>query len=213
MIAQILNASCATQIPEGESGLWHIFKQELQYPAIGIYRGNPVSVQAGTYTHLARWTLATLHHDNGEVVMEDHEQELLTHLQFMLKASGHVLVCGLGLGCVTRGLLANPNVDHVTVLEKSRDVMDLVAPYMPTDRLTIVDDADALKWTKTENLKAFDCVWHDIWSDPDEHQPHLDVLHAQLIVNCQNRIERQGAWNLNRKTKRELIRLGVNIIA
>jgi hypothetical protein len=36
--------------------------------------------------------------------MNDFPQELKKHLDFVLRARGRVLVTGLGLGCVVRGL-------------------------------------------------------------------------------------------------------------
>lgn len=142
--------------------------------------------------------------------MEDTPFELKKHLSFMLQAHGRVLVTGLGLGCVVRGLLANPNVDHVTCIERSSDVLKLVEPYMPQDRLTIIQ-ADALEWTKT-NKERFDFAWHDIWTDRDQGEPHLDLWHTHLIFNCLDKVGRQGAWNYNR-TARRLIARKIKLIA
>src|SRR4051812_44820827 len=58
-----------------------------------------------SYTLLERATLATMHRDFGECVMEDSARELRRHLPVLLVARGRVLVSGLGLGCVLRGLL------------------------------------------------------------------------------------------------------------
>ena len=136
--------------------------------------------------------MATMH-THGEVVMEDTPFELNNHLDFMLKAKGHVLVTGLGLGCVIRGMLANGHVDHVTCIERSQDVLDLVAPHMPaTDRLEIIK-ADALEWTKG-TTQRFDCAWHDIWTDRDVGEPHLAQSHTSLIKNCAPKVNFQGAW-------------------
>jgi hypothetical protein len=77
---------------------------------------------------------------------------------------------------------------------------------MPIDRLTIIK-ADALKWTAT-NTEHFDCAWHDIWTNVDAGQPHLDVWHAKLFQNCRGVVKRQGAWAFDRACKRIMIEHG-----
>jgi len=44
---------------------------------------------------------------------------------------GRVLVAGLGLGLVVHGLLDNIDVDSITVIEKNKDVIDLIYPLLP----------------------------------------------------------------------------------
>lgn len=202
---RLLAAMKAEAIPEGWSGLWEITKQRYENDVVSNRFGKEVLLPAGTYTWLRRWTASTLH-DGGAVVMEDTPFELKTHLGFVLRAFGNVLVTGLGLGCVTRGLLANPRVSHVTVIENSPDVMKLVAPYMPSERLTIIE-ADALKWT-AGNIERFDCAWHDLWTNHDEGEPHLDVWHVRMFKNLTGRVKHQGAWALRRDIKSQLIRHG-----
>jgi spermidine synthase len=142
--------------------------------------------------------------------MEDTPFELRKHLQFMLQARGRVLITGLGLGCVIRGCLANPAVEHVTCIENSPDVLKLVAPYMPTERLSIIE-ADALEWTAL-NREPFDCAWHDLWTDRDNGEPHLDLWHTRLIYNCRQQIKRQGAWAYSRLGKYWLRKAKIDLI-
>jgi hypothetical protein len=44
---------------------------------------------------------------------------------------GKVLVAGLGLGLVTHELLNNIDVDSMTVIERNKDVIDLIFPLLP----------------------------------------------------------------------------------
>lgn len=195
----------ADNIPPGESGLWYIEKRSFPEGAVGVRHGIEVASPAGTYTYLFRWTESTLH-QGGDLVMEDTPWELSTHIGFILQAHGRVLVTGLGLGCVVRGLLANPAVNHVTCIENSPDVLKLVAPYMPSDRLEIVEE-DAFRWVSTHPLD-FDCAWHDLWTNRDTGEPHLDIWHADLLFKCRHAIPQQGAWAFNRDIKRRMIEKG-----
>lgn len=162
---------------------------------------------AGNYTQLFRWTEETLH-KIGELVMHDFPDELNTHLNFMLKAHGEVLITGLGLGCVARGCLENPNVKAITVIERDKDVLKLVLPHcFPNhrERVTIIED-DAIEWAK-RNVRLgfadkFDCAWHDIWNDPDKKEPHLAILHTRLLMELGKNIPMQGAWAYPREYRK-----------
>lgn len=193
-IDQILQAMRADTVPSGESGTWIVEKWNL---AKGVLGPRDVFVPPGSYTTLRCATDETVH-VGGECVMVDHEAELRTHLAFILKARGHVLVTGLGLGCVVRGLLSRPEVEFVDVVEIEQSVIDLVGRYMPTDPRLRIHHADALKF---DAPGPWDFAWHDIWCDGNER---LAVLHAELIWNFYARVKpgNQGAWNFPRKFKR-----------
>ncbi len=204
---QYIEAMKAEAIPAGESGLWFIQKIDLPKGKLSIHEGEYIDTPPGQYTFLRRITDSTLYnYPPGDVVMEDTPHELKTHLGFVMRAHGTVLITGLGLGCVIRGLLSNPNVEHITCIENSEDVLKLVAPHMPVNRLTIIE-ADALRWTK-QNCQKFTCAWHDLWTDRDNDEPHLDVWHAKLFANCRRAVEHQGAWAFNRAAKELLQRKG-----
>jgi spermidine synthase len=79
-------------------------------------------------------------------------------------------------------------------------------PKPPTERLTIIE-ADALRWT-AQNKQRFDCAWHDLWTNRDNGEPHLDVWHARLFVNCRRTVKRQGAWAFDRSARTLMVRHG-----
>jgi hypothetical protein len=196
---RILSAAKANDIPAGASGLWTVRKLIVEKPTMALREGKLVEIPPGLFTYLLCYTTATLHQE-GECVMHDTPDELNTHLDFMMRARGRVLITGLGLGCAVRGCLANPAVRHVTCIEKSRDVLKLVAPYMPQDRLSIIH-ADAIEWT-ARNKVRFDCAWHDLWSNPDMHEEHLQIMHSHLLANVCHFADFQGAWAFPRDSKR-----------
>jgi hypothetical protein len=196
---KILAAMRADSIPAAKDGLWYIMKQTYHKRAVGLQDGKPVDVPPGSYTFLIRWTTATLH-THGDTVMHDCPHELNSHLNFVLRAHGHVLVTGLGLGCVARGLLANPRVRFVTVIEMSKSVLRMVYPHMPTKRIQILR-SDATRWVK-QNRRKFDCAYHDLWSDPDAGDPKLQLMHSRMMSHLGMRAPVQGAWAHPRWSKR-----------
>jgi hypothetical protein len=199
----IIEAARADSIPEGSSGLWIVKKLTYPQNQWTKHREKVVVLPAETYTHLIRITTEKMHLSiPGDIVMEDTPFELKTHLNFMMKAYGKVLVTGLGLGCVVRGLLVNPNVEHITCIEKSASVLNLIAPYMPKKRLNIIQ-ADALVWCKLSTDK-FDCAWHDLWTCREDGEPHLQNWHMKLLFDCRKKIGFQGAWNFPRWLSRRM---------
>lgn len=198
--AEYLETMKADAIPAGWAKLWFVHKFTVDKDTLTNRHGKAIVLPAGVYTYLRYLTEATLYDDQpGSVVMEDTPFELATHLGFVMHAHGNVLVTGLGLGCVLRGLLKNPNVNHITCIENSKDVLKLVSPHMPTDRLTIVE-ADALQWALT-NKQQFDCAWHDLWTNREKGEPHLDLWHQRLFMHCRTYVKQQGAWAFDRRAK------------
>jgi hypothetical protein len=201
--AQLLAAARADGIPVGTSRLWFVRKYELGESLTVTREGKLVTTPAGSYTQLFCATLNKLHEfPAGELVMDDTPGELNKHLDFMLRAHGDVLISGLGLGCVTRGCLANPNVRSVTVIEREPDVLYLVAPHMTNPRLTIVV-SDALRYIEATDHR-YDCAWHDLWSNPDNDEQHLQRTHLHLLMAMRERVKFQGAWEFPRLFKRLL---------
>lgn len=205
--AEYLPAMSASAIPEGESYLWLITKLNFPEGKLCYRHWKPITLPRGTYTYLTFLTdEKLLRTPPGEVVMEDTPFELRTHLGFVMNAYGRVLVTGLGLGCVIRGLLVNPDVEHITCIENSEHVLRLVAPHMPTDRVTIIQ-ADALEWC-AQNRSQFDCGWHDLWTNREVGQPHLDAWHQRLLLDCRRYVKHQGAWAYDRSLRTYLKRRG-----
>lgn len=197
--AEYLEAARATMIPEGESGLWYVKRWSIKNPTLAPGPNHTVRlIDPGTYTCLLRYTDATLH-KGGELVMHDVKQELVKHLIFMMRARGRVLITGLGLGCVLRGVLLNPAVESVVVVENSPDVIKLVWPHIAhAGRATLVT-ADATEYTKHVKGGEFDCAWHDLWVDEEpENSRCLQVLHMGMICDLADKVSMQGAWEFPR---------------
>jgi hypothetical protein len=177
-----------SSIPPGKSGEWSVeqFTVEPRDAAlenlrmtIGGYGHR--RVPPGTYTRLTRgpWNC----------VMSDTPAEIMDHVEPVRRATGSVLITGLGLGIVVRAVLLKPGVTDVTVIERSPDVMALVAPHVSDPRLTIIQ-ADAFEW-KPPKGKRWDVVWHDIWDDIcSDNLEGMGRLHRKFARRC----GWQGSW-------------------
>jgi len=198
-------------IPEGESGQWSVKRftvseEEAKFErlrAVISFSGGGRGVPAGTYTGL--------YHRNS-VVMSDTPNEIRDHLGFIIRAKGRVLIHGLGLGMCAAAVLKKEEVTHVTVVEKSPDVIKLVGPSMVAlakekagkacvlrsgtghfdlgePVLTIKLD-DCFTW-KPKKGERWDVVWHDVWDDIcTDNLPEMAKLHRRFGRRC----DWQGSW-------------------
>lgn len=118
-------------------------------------------VPPGTYTRL-------LH--NGNTIMSDTPDELEDHRRVVEEARGSVLIAGLGLGCVVKGLLSNPDVDSIDVVE----IDDTLITVMPKHALWLQDPRVNLHhasiFTWGHSGRRWDFAWFDIWPDISPEQ-------------------------------------------
>jgi hypothetical protein len=204
----------ACRVPEtvqpARAGLWEICRMSLD-----DMPGDPYSLTYQLFEHtlgsriapfrsitmLFRDTMATLHRDRGECVMEDSPEELRRHLPILLAARGRVLVSGLGLGCVVRGLLAKPEVEHVDVVEISYSILQLASAEFADDPRVTIHHGDALtiEWPARTR---WEYAWHDVWSE----QEALALVHARLFARYQQMCNKQGAWMMPRAATRRMPR-------
>jgi hypothetical protein len=175
--------------PEGVSGVWKVekftvTKEQAEFDALrGMFHGGRC-VPAGTYTGLFR---------NGEVIMSDTPDEIRDHLSFIYAAKGKVLIVGLGLGVVARAVLEKPEVEHVTVMDNSEDVMNLVRHTLEQrygDRVDFVL-ADVMEY-KPSKSEYWDYAWFDIWDNLcSDNLPQMAILGRRFN---KNRCGDAGFW-------------------
>lgn len=211
--ADILRAMRADMIEPASDGLWTVNRIEVDQfvqKCLSVHYSNkrvPGVPPLGTYTHLWCLTEASIGRAYakypGENVMNDFPYELAKHLEFIMRARGRVLVTGLGLGCVVRGLLARGAANEIHVVERSEHVIRLCGASVADRRVTIhrMDARHELPPGK------FDFAWHDLFSADDE--PHLQVIHMELIGRLVGRVKVQGAWAMPRRHRRPLREMGV----
>jgi len=102
---------------------------------------------------------------DGELAMTDAPFCLRNYVHFVEAAEGDVLLTGLGLGCLVRGLLRKPGVRSITVLELHAEVLELVGPHHRDARVELIH-ADALEWSPPSG-RRWDVAMLDITDDRD----------------------------------------------
>ncbi len=193
----IAAAKVPASIPSGTWGLWTIRR-------VCVPEDSPERARVGhpVLTSLHKVTEATLNTEFGDVIMEDSAIELRKHLPIWMAARGRVLVSGLGLGCVVRGLLLKPEVETVTVVEIDPTILRIVGPEFERHPKVRLVRGDALTYHWPEQVR-WDFAWHDLYTD-EGNGVALHCLHLKLMARLRDRVCRQGAWALPRMAKRFL---------
>lgn len=97
---------------------------------------------------------------NGSIMMSDTGMERHSNMGVVRKARGRVLIGGLGLGMIIHPIAAKSEVESITIIEKSPDVIKLVAQTLPK-KATVIE-ADIFEWKPPKEVK-YDCLYFDIW--------------------------------------------------
>ncbi len=169
-------------VPEGVCGNWRVetFSVSEDDSSRTMFRPGQF-VPKGTYKRLMR---------GGTVVMSNTPMEIRTNWEIVRRARGHVLINGLGLGMVVHQILKKPEVESLTVVEASEDVISLVSPTYISDPRFSVIHADAFAYIPPKEVR-FQAVWHDIWDYIcADNLPEMAKLHRKYG----RRTEWQGSW-------------------
>lgn len=135
------------------------------------------------------------------VWMTTMPQEVEQHIRQLKGFHGTVLVGGLGLGVAVAILEKMPKVKKIIVVEKSKDVINLVWPYLPKRKTSIVNDDlyHYLEEAKANSCHC-DCAFYDIWCPTGEavlveHTMPLRRLSEGVVtsrIECWNEDEMIG---------------------
>lgn len=111
-----------------------------------------------------------------KTVMSDTLMERLSNQDVRDNANGRVLIAGLGLGMILHPIVSKPEVTSITVFEKEQDVIDLIAPTLPKQKIEVIR-GDIFDY-KPATSEKFDTIYFDIWPSRDlENLNEIRKLH------------------------------------
>lgn len=180
-------------IPEGKIG-----DAEIVHYAVSKHESIMSSFRRGDQ-YCPEGKYATLK-VGGRLMMSDTRFEHNTNYEVKRRACGDVLIAGLGIGMVLHPILSNPNVRRVTVIEKSADVIALVAPHvqpkeLAAKKLTVVH-ADIFDWKPIKGTR-YDVIYFDIWPDVcTDNLEEIAKLHRRFksYKNSDNPCAWMSSW-------------------
>lgn len=96
-----------------------------------------------------------------DCVMSDTPMEKETNRDFVRNAHGNVLIGGLGIGLIILAIQDKEDVKQITVVEKNREVIELVGKQLPLNsKVNIVND-DVFEY---KPLLKHNTIYMDIWN-------------------------------------------------
>lgn len=112
------------------------------------------------------------------VIMSNTPMERKTHIEAINKAKGNVLVAGLGLGMYLQNIKDKEEVTSITVIEKSKEVIELIAKYFKDCQKIKIINEDIFNYTP--DIK-FNFAFLDIWSDiSEDNLVEFDILREKF---------------------------------
>ena len=129
-----------------------ISKYHSQLTLLKAKRNNRLEdyIKDGTYKRL---------YFDGKLLMSNTQMEINSHLEAFCRATGTVLIAGLGLGMYLYIIKDLKDVKRIIVVEKEKDIIDLIGKYFIDDKIEIIN-ADIFEYETDEH---FDFIWIDIW--------------------------------------------------
>ena len=130
------------------------------------------------------------HYDYIKVWMAGSNEERQLYLPLYSKCdkliNGKVLIAGLGLGLDLLNVISNPNVKEIVLIEKQKEIIDLVWPYVLHDKTKLIHK-DIFEFLRTTD-EQFDLIYFDIFpggrmSFPEEADK-LEKLARQRLRLC-----------------------------
>ena len=173
-------------IPDNRIGDWEVSTfvvSEFSAFRFNIKMNKNRSIVAGKYKKLTY---------KNEIVMSNTPAEINDHFYFIEKAKlgGSILINGLGLGVAVVEILKSKLVTDITIIEISKEVIELSSQIFKHDKRVNIINADAMTWISPENIK-YNAVWHDIWNDIcGDNIKDMTKLHKKY---CQ-KTHWQGSW-------------------
>lgn len=191
------------RIPEGKSGKFEI--KHRVYPAGSMFRTASartaifgkhecvkVVIDGPVIVHELR--------ESGGVWMTDLPIEQAQIDPALEPMRGNVLVGGLGLGYAAQTLALKPSVDQVTVIERSPEVIDLVAEHLrggktkKRNKIRVIE-ADLHVWLRENPQLRFDWAFYDIWAPDGERVLFDHVLPLRELSRGIVPDENVRCWN------------------
>ena len=117
--------------------------------------------------------------ENGSVWMSITPNEIFTMQKPIEDASGKVLTLGCGMGYFAYMTALKDNVEHVTIIEKQPEVIELfntfILPQFPCkDKITVIQ-ADAFDYMEALADGEYDYCFVDIWKGNTDTVPYLEM--------------------------------------
>lgn len=113
--------------------------------------------------------------EDNTVWMSLDPDEINTMRPYIQKMHGNILVFGLGMGYFPYMASLNYEVTSITIIENNQDIINIFKKYIQPRldnkiEFNIICE-DAFKFIKENDMSKYDCIFMDIWHNPEDGLP------------------------------------------
>lgn len=182
-------------------GLYKEMSEILKDGQVGNYKLSHYSVGENDFYARVRCGIPCGNYirlTNGwDCVMSDTPMEKRTNSDFVLNAHGNVLIGGLGIGLILLAIQDKEDVEHITVVEKSKEVIELIASQLPLNEKVEIVNADVFEYKPTMKYNTiYMDIWNNINSDiyREEMKPLISRYRKYLVPKSEDEKRYIDCW-------------------
>lgn len=135
---------------------------------------------------------------NGwDCVMSDTPMEKRTNRSFVMNAHGNVLIGGLGIGLIILAIQDKEDVEHITVVEKNKEVIELIANQLPLNEKVEIVHSDVFDYVPNHKYNTiYMDIWNNINSDiyTEEMMPLIKRYRKYLVSKKEDAYRYINCW-------------------
>ena len=115
----------------------------------------------------------------SELVMSNVGTDIFEHYFHFRRAQGNILMAGLGLLWFPRLLLERGGIESITIVENSKDVIEMCWKEVPKVKLI---EADFYEWMKKNDLSGYDYIYIDTYTPNIETYKNIIVPTRKFLI-------------------------------
>ena len=176
------------EIKEGNFKLFYNTYEEYEFFTCTFFRDEPTNLFLPTVAYIDDKFYFPTIAEKDEVWMAITPTEIITMQKEINKAHGKVLTLGCGLGYFAYMAAIKDNVESVTIVEKSPEVISLFKKYiLPQfgklkDKVSIIE-SDAIEYMQSLEDGVYDYCFADIWKSNMDIEPYLKLKPLEKKFN------------------------------
>lgn len=171
-VYNLYNFRMSNILKEGRIGSFEVRKKVIPKGTImEIYDWRNGRILKGEYDFY--YPIVTLLEDN-DVWMTDSQLEIESIQGAIITAKGDVLIGGLGIGLLPTFIKHKKGVKSITIVELHQEVIDLIFPYVKTDKMIVIRDGIIHYLSTTSN--KYDFIHVDIWGTITAPLKDIDTI-------------------------------------
>ena len=162
---------------EGTSGEYklyrHVYRPGIKFPFIPAnFQAQLLGYEFKEVTLKDDYIYYDLFKGNHRIINNSFSQ-LFTQYVPYVKAKGRVLLGGFGLGIFAKMLCLKENVESITSIEYSSDIIKLCGSHNKKLKL---EEGDFYSYLKNSDISSYDYIFIDTFTDSNDYSVYPEII-------------------------------------